>query len=87
MRMQETSREELGRRIREGTGLIVAAMLGAGVALCLSIFFLPAGLLLIGAAAPVALAGWTASRVAPRLIGYTREEISPAGVTSVDHPR
>lgn len=62
------TREEARKKIREWTAWGVAALVGAGVALSLSIIFLVAGISFILVGALAGLVGWGVSLLLPTLL-------------------
>ncbi|MBI2862651.1 MAG: hypothetical protein HYX89_07515 [Chloroflexi bacterium] len=71
---QSKTKCDVERGIKEATGRAVAALLGGGVGLILSIVFLPAGVVIALLAVPVALAGWGAAWLICRMLRY--QEVS-----------
>ncbi|MBI2846774.1 MAG: hypothetical protein HYX82_02720 [Chloroflexi bacterium] len=66
------TKEEARKRIREWTAWAVAALIGVGVALSLSIIFLVGGVIFIAMGVAVGILGWGAAAVFPELLPYRR---------------
>jgi len=70
MSSQFKTRGDVKREVKKVTWWVVAALLGVGVGLGVSVIFFPVGLAVASLAIPAALIGWSLSILLPRLYHY-----------------